>query len=151
MKTALDKDGRPLAEGRPLPAIDRPLTEPYWEAARRHELVILRCQSCQRWIWYPQELCYECNSANLAWEPIGPTGTIYSFVVLRHGLHPYFAQHLPLAVALVALDDAPYVRITANILDCPADDVHVGMPVTACFEDVTEDVTLPQFRPVPVA
>jgi uncharacterized protein len=134
---------------RPLPDLDRAETEPYWEAARRHELVLLRCNDCRRWIWYPQRRCYECGSVSLGWEPIGGAGEVYSFVVLRHVLHPGFASRLPLAVALVSLDDAPYVRLTANILDCPAEDVYVGMPVEVTFEKVTEDITLPQFRPRP--
>jgi uncharacterized protein len=131
----------------PLPDLDRPETEPYWEAARRHELVLPRCADCRRWIWYRQRRCYECGSAKLGWEPVGGTGQVYSFVVLRQALHPAFTARLPLAVALVALDDAPYVRLTANILDCPVADVYVGMPVEVTFQKVSEDVTLPQFRP----
>jgi uncharacterized OB-fold protein len=143
----LDKVGRPLVAVRPLPDVDRELGAPFWESARRHELRIQRCQECRRWIWYPQHLCYECNSANLGWEAIGGKGTVYSFIVVRHGLHPYFATRLPIAVALVSLDDAPYVRLTANILECPPEEVRVGMPVEVVWERVDDRVTLPQFRP----
>ncbi|MGE0387502.1 MAG: Zn-ribbon domain-containing OB-fold protein [Gammaproteobacteria bacterium] len=147
MANQLDKDGNPLAAERPLPDIDRPLSAPFWQAARRHELMIQRCQDCGHWIWYPQDLCYQCNSAKLGWEKIGGNGTIYTYIVVRHGLHPYFAKHLPLAVAMVSLDDAPYVRLLANIMECKPEDVKVGMPVEVVFEDVDERVTLPQFRP----
>jgi uncharacterized OB-fold protein len=132
---------------RPLPSLDRAETEPFWEAARRKELILPRCQNCTRWIWYPQKICYQCGSDSIQWEPIGTGGTVYSFVVLRQALHPAFTNRLPLVVALVSLDDAPYVRLTANILDCPVDAVEVGMPLEVAFEDVNEDVTLPQFRP----
>lgn len=132
----------------PLPHLDRPETEPFWEATRQHELVLPRCEACQRWIWYPQRRCYECGSSDVRWQPFaGRTGEVYSFVVLRQALHPAFAGRIPLAVALVSLDDAPYVRFTANILECAPEDVYVGMPVELTFEDVTEDVSLPQFRP----
>lgn len=147
MKQQLDKNGQPIMAARPLPDIDRELCAPYWSAARRHELVIQRCRDCQRWIWYPQNLCYQCNSTDLGWEQIDGKGTVYSFIIVRHGLHPYFATRLPLAVALVSLDAAPYVRLTANIL-CEPEDVSVGMPVEVMFEDVDDTVTLPQFRPV---
>ncbi len=132
---------------RPLPQIDRPETEQFWEAARRHQLMIPRCQDCGRWIWYPQEICYVCNSRSITWQLIGGRGKVYSFVILRQALHPAFTARIPLAVALVELDDASYVRLTANILECPPEAVTVGMPVEVVFEDVTEDVTLPQFRP----
>jgi uncharacterized OB-fold protein len=39
------------------------------------------------------------------------------------------------------------VRITANIKECALGDVYIGMPVEVVFEDVTSEVTLPQFRP----
>jgi uncharacterized OB-fold protein len=132
---------------RPLPDLDRADTQPYWEATRRHRLVLPRCQDCQGWIWYPQTVCHFCNSWNLAWEPVAGNGTIYSFVVVRHGLHPWFANRLPFTTALVELDDAPSVRLTAEIVECAPEDVFIGMNVEVCFEDVDDRVTLPQFRP----
>jgi uncharacterized protein len=137
-----------VAASRPLPNLERPETRPYWEATRRHELVIQRCADCQGWIWYPQTVCHHCNSWNLGWEPVSGTGSVYSFVVVRHGLHPWFEARLPFVTALVELDDAPGVRLTAEIVGCPPEDVLVGMNVVVSFEDVDDQVTLPQFRPV---
>ena len=137
-----------VASTRPLPDVDRPDTKPYWEATRRHELVMQRCGDCQGWIWYPQTVCHYCNSWNLVWEPVSGTGTIYSFVVVRHGLHPWFGTRLPVVSALVELDDAPNIRLTAEIVDCAPEDVLVSMNVEVTFEDVDDRVTLPQFRPV---
>jgi len=37
--------------------------------------------------------------------------------------------------------------VLANLLDCPLDQVRVGMPVEVTFEDVGSGITLPQFRP----
>jgi uncharacterized OB-fold protein len=137
-----------VSAARPLPNLDRPETRPYWEATRRHELVIQRCEDCQGWIWYPQTVCHHCNSWKLGWHPVSGAGTIYSFVVVRHGLHPWFGSRLPFVTALVDLDDAPGVRLTAEIVGCPPEDVLVGMNVVVSFEDVDDEVTLPQFRPV---
>ena len=134
---------------RPLPNLDRAETRSYWEAARRHQLVLPRCRDCQGWIWYPQRVCHFCHSWNLDWQPVSGTGTIYSFVVVRHGLHPWFATRLPFVSALVELDEAPNVRLTAEIVDCAPEDVLVGMNVEVAFEDVNDEVTLPQFRPAP--
>ena len=132
---------------RPLPDVDRPDAKPYWDAARRHELVIQRCGDCRNWIWYPQTVCHACGSWNLGFEPVNGKGTVYSFVVLRHGLHPWFGDRLPVISALVDLDDAPGVRVTAEIRECEPERVMVGMNVEVVFEDVDDRVTLPQFRP----
>ncbi len=35
-----------------------------------------------------------------------------------------------------------------NLVECNPDQVAIGMPVRVVFDPVTEDVTLPKFRPV---
>ena len=40
------------------------------------------------------------------------------------------------------------VRLISNVIDCPWQEVRVGMPVRLVFEDVTPEVTLPKFRPM---
>jgi hypothetical protein len=39
------------------------------------------------------------------------------------------------------------VKLLTNIIDCPPEQVRIGMPVEAVFEDVTGAVTLLKFRP----
>ena len=44
-----------------------------------------------------------------------------------------------MAADFVVLDDDP--------LDCPLDRIKIGMRVEAAYEDITDDITLLQFRP----
>ena len=74
-------------------------------------------------------------------------GSVFSWVEVCHPLHPWFIHQLPLPVALVGLEDAPEVRFTTNILECPLEEVHIGMPVEVVFEQVTDKLTMPYFRP----
>jgi hypothetical protein len=37
--------------------------------------------------------------------------------------------------------------VTTNITGCTPNEVKVGMPVIAAFEDVTPEITLVKFRP----
>jgi uncharacterized OB-fold protein len=46
---------------------------------------------------------------------------------------------------VVELAEGP--RVVANIVECAVDDVSVGMPVTAVFVPLTDEVSLPQFEP----
>lgn len=48
-------------------------------------------------------------------------------------------------LALVTLAEGP--RMMTNIVDCDPEAVRIGMAVTVTFDDVTEEVTLPKFRP----
>ena len=132
---------------RPLPDLNREETKPFWEGCRRHELWIQACNACDAYVWYPQRVCHRCNSWDLAWRKMSGRGSVFSWIELRHPLHPYFADQLPLAVALVELEDAPEVRLTTNILECPPEDVHIGMPVEVVFEQLTDELTMPYFRP----
>ena len=57
---------------------------------------------------------------------------------------------MPYVTALVDLEEGP--RIYTNIVDVDADPDHIrcGMPVEVVFEDVSDEITLPKFRPVKV-
>jgi uncharacterized protein len=39
------------------------------------------------------------------------------------------------------------LRLITNIVGCSVDEVRIGMPVEVTFEDRSETVTVPQFRP----
>ncbi len=135
---------------RPLPAADD-LTQPYWAAARRHELRIQRCHECGRYQHPPQTWCGSCPSTDVRWERISGRGTVYSYIVDHRLMMPGFSE--PYIVALVVPEEAgeDTVRITANVMECEAGDAYIGMPVEAVFQRVTDEVTLPQFRPAPTA
>ncbi|MDP6244012.1 MAG: OB-fold domain-containing protein [Myxococcota bacterium] len=38
------------------------------------------------------------------------------------------------------------VRLLSQVVDCPPEDLEIGMPVEVVFDAVTENVTLPRFR-----
>jgi hypothetical protein len=38
--------------------------------------------------------------------------------------------------------------LLTNVVGCRNEDIYIGMPVEAVFEDITEEVTLPKFGPV---
>ena len=39
------------------------------------------------------------------------------------------------------------VRLISNVVDCPWEEVEVGMPVSVVFDDVAAEVSLPKFVP----
>jgi hypothetical protein len=60
--------------------------------------------------------------------------------------NPAFADELPYNVAMVELEEGP--RLITNIVGCNNGDLRIGMEVEVVFEDVTEEITLPRFKPV---
>ena len=129
---------------KPLPYPNE-VSQPFWDAAKRHELQIQHCNSCGTHIFYPREACSQCLSPDLIWIPVSGKGTLYSYTIAQAPTHPAFAEDVPYVIAIVELEEGP--RITTNLVGCLPDEVTIGMPVMASFEEVTPEVTLVKFRP----
>jgi uncharacterized OB-fold protein len=128
-----------------LPEIT-PLTRPYWEGARDGKLRLQRCRACQN-IWHPPSPgCVRCGSPDLAWIDAAGNGRVHSFVVIHAAAHPAAQGKLPLVVALIRLEEGPL--FICNLLACSPDTVHIDMPVRVDFEPLTDEIVLPQFRPL---
>lgn len=131
---------------KPLPQPDAE-TQPYWDGCRAHELRAQRCDGCGKVRWPPAGFCPACFSWESHWDRIAETGCITSFVVVHHA-PAAFAEDAPYPLALVTLDDTDgRVVLEANVVDCPWEQVAVGMRIQVVFDDVTPEVTLPRFRP----
>jgi len=130
---------------KPLPGVDD-VNRPYWEAARRHELVIQKCRRCGHYRYPPGTNCPECLSADPEWVKVSGRGTVFTWTVFHKVYHPAFAGDAPYAVVAVELEEGP--RITSNLVDCPLENIRIDMPVEVVFDDVTGEITLPKFRPI---
>jgi hypothetical protein len=118
---------------------------PFWEAARRRQLVVQRCRGCGAHRFPARSLCARCLGREAEWVPVGGRGTVFSFAVMHQVYHPGFADDVPYAVVVVELEEG--ARLISNLVDCPLDAITIGMPVEVVFDDVTPEVTLPKFRP----
>ena len=70
-------------------------------------------------------------------------GEVFSFTVNHKSWdgHPD-----PYAIVLVAFPEQDGLRLTSNLVNVPADDVYVGMPVQVVFEQ-RDAVWFPLFEP----
>ncbi len=138
---------------RPRPAMNQD-HQGFWEAARRHELVIPTCNACGARYFPPTPRCWACGAFDMGWTAASGRGHLYSFAVPHHPQVDGFTY--PLFVGLVELEEG--VRIVSNIVGCERADLAVGMALEVCWLDshpalVEGDdgpqgaITLPQFRP----
>jgi hypothetical protein len=127
---------------KPLPK-PSPTSRPFWDAARRHELMLQRCLACRKFIYYPRDRCPYCFADRLEWSRVSGKGRVHSYTVVRRPSHRSFAD-APYVLAIVELDEGP--RMTTNIVADPAA-VRVEMPVIVHFDDVTPVHTLVKFKP----
>jgi len=119
-------------------------TLPFWEAARRHELVVQRCGGCGRHRHYPQPMCPVCHSLDFAWARCSGRGTIYSYSVSHRAFHPFWKDRVPYVIATIELEEG--VRMVCDLPDLAPEQAAIGLPVEVCFEDLDADLTLPRFR-----
>ena len=122
------------------------LHAPFWDALRRHELLVHQCVECGRLRFIPSELCPSCHSSATTWVPVSGRGTVYTFTVVHRAPTPVYQADAPYAIAYVELDEGP--RVPARLVDVVPEDVEVGMPVSVVFDDVDDELTLYRFRPV---
>lgn len=133
---------------KPLPTPD-PLTKIYWDSVKAHAMQLQKCADCGQFIFYPRAVCPGCFSRNLRWTPVSGRGKIYGFTI-NMGRHPStaaFGADVPYVIALVELEEGP--RMMTNIVGVEPSPEHVkvGMDVVVQYDDVTDTVTLPKFKP----
>lgn len=141
-----------LPEGMPAPAANVDgLEAPYWEAVRRHELFVQRCNECQTYQWGPEWICHRCLSFDMGWTEVAPRGRIFSWERAWYPVHPALQAGLPYVVVLIELAQAGDIRMVGNLLGDPEQEVEIGVEVEAVFEDHDDGeqpYTLVQWRVV---
>jgi uncharacterized OB-fold protein len=132
---------------KPLPVADS-FSEPFWSAAKKHELRLQRCRHCGFFSHPPEPLCPSCLAADAAFDfaPVSGRGRISTWTIMRDAFIPAFRVDVPWVIVVVELEEQPGLRILARLLDGAAAPLALGAPVEVVFEDVTPGTTLPQFK-----
>ena len=130
-------DTRPIPE----PTLD---SQPYWDALKKHRLILQQCASCGTIRHYPRPVCAHCFSMETTWIEASGQGTVYSWTVAHHPFHPGFKGKTPYVLVTVELQEG--VRMVSQLPEVDPDAIEIGMPVEVYFEDVTAELTLPMFR-----
>ncbi len=130
----------------PLP-VKQPESDFYWERAKARELWLRRCIGCARAYFYPRDFCPGCGGRNVEWTQASGRGTLHTFAIVHRPPLPAFRDKTPYIVAMVDLEEGP--RMATNLVGVEPDpaNIRVGMAVQVDYEDLTEEITLPVFRP----
>lgn len=137
MTTTEDRPARPLPEVTPF-------NEWFWRSGADGRLRIQRCDDCGQLAHPPTPICPRCRGRSATPAVVSGRGTVVAHTVNRHRWLPGFEP--PYAVAIVALDEDPSVRLTTNVVGCDPDEVRDGLRVEVRFEQ-HEDVWIPVFAP----
>ena len=128
---------------KPIPA-PTPETQDFWDGAKRGELRLQRCDGCSHVIFPPRPFCPKCASRSVTSFTASGKGTLHSYTI-NHRAPPGFEA--PYAIAIVKLDEGP--KMMTNMVDCEQtpEALVIDMPVEVAFESITDEISLPKFRP----
>lgn len=129
---------------RPLPRLDSD-NRAFWTGGAEGKLLLHRCQDCKTFVHPPRPVCHHCLSEKVSPEVVAGTGVVDTYTVNYQKFHPAF--EVPFVIARIAIDGAPGVYLTSNVVGCPAEQVDFGDRVKVKFEQ-HEDVWLPLFEKV---
>lgn len=117
---------------RPRPRLDSD-NRPFWTGGAEGRLNIMKCGDCSTFIHPPRRVCRACLSENVAPHAVSGEGRIDSYTVNHQ---PWTKDmEVPFVIARVALDDAPGVVLTTNIVNCSVDAVDIDDRVRVVFEE----------------
>jgi uncharacterized OB-fold protein len=129
----------------PLPK-PTPETQPFWDAAKQHKLVIQTCDDCHTPYFYPRPLCPACLSRRVRWIEASGRGRLHTYVI-NHRPPRGFPVAAPFVIGMVELDEGP--RLMSHIVDVDPDPatLRCDLLLEVVFEDLTPEITVPKFRP----
>lgn len=133
----------PQAPGIPV-GVPSPVSQPYWDACARGQLVFQRCDDCGLILERPSTVCGSCIGRALSWVESAGTGTLYSWTVVWRPQHPAFK--VPYAPAIVAMHEG-WFHIAA-VVGCEPDQLAPGVDLQVEFHPASDGIVLPYYRPV---
>lgn len=113
----------------------------FFNALRQNRIELQVCSDTGRPVFYPRMISPYTGSPLTQWRTISGAGTVYSTTAIRQKADRGGDYN----VALIDLDEG--VRMMAQVRDVPADQVTIGMRVTADIEQREDDNPLIFFRP----
>jgi len=132
---------------RQIPTVT-PETAHFWEGTKAGELRLQRCTPHGHTYFPPRPFCPHCGTRDVSVFKASGRAKLYSYII-NHMKAPGFSG--PFIVAVVELEEGP--RMMSNILGVPQthEAVELDMELEVTFEELSDEIALPQFKPVGVS
>ena len=119
----------------------------YWQKAKEGELWLRKCNACGEAYFYPRDISPCCFSRDTTWIKASGKATLYTYGIVQRAPHPGFVEDVPFVTAIVELEEGPTMPTNIVIDDPTPENLQVGMALEAVFEDITDTIALPKFKP----
>ncbi|MCF2525926.1 Zn-ribbon domain-containing OB-fold protein [Yinghuangia soli] len=129
-----------------------PADAPFFDAAARGELLIRGCPACAYALPMDAYACphpeHPPGADGLGWLPASGRGTLVSWSSVHRAPHPAFAGQVPYTIALVELDEGPWLE--ARLVGADPAGLRAGLRLRAAFvhpADPADGESFPVFAP----
>ena len=131
------------AQGRPGPEPSE-LARPYFEGAKQGKLLIQQNKDKGNYLFYSHYFDPNNPEDELEWVEASGRGKIHTYTIVRQHRHPFFADRVPYAYAIIELEEG--TRLISNVITDDVESLACEMPVTVEFEDIDDELAVPVFR-----
>ncbi len=112
----------------------------FWrEIQQRYNLKARKCELCERVYFPPREACPYCRRKSMDKMKdikLSGRGEVLTYTIIHVGPEA-FEEQVPYPIAIIQLEEGP--KVTAQIVDCNIEDVHIGMKVKSTFRKIQQD------------
>lgn len=129
---------------RPKPLLDN-WNKPFWAACAERKLMLQRCRETGQCFFPPAPVSPFTGRPEWEWITASGKGVLWSWVVFHQGYFPGMRDELPYPVAMVKLEEGPY--LLTNLDGMAAEEAAIGMRLAVRFPGGPEGFLLPQFGP----
>ena len=105
------------------------------EIPQRYRLEAGKCSSCGN-VYYPPRRVCPCGGREFETVELPNTGKVVTYTIIRVGPSD-FVEEVPYGLGIVEVDGG--VRLMAQIVDVPLEEIKTGMPVRLEFRKIYEE------------
>ena len=73
--------------------------------------------------------------------------SLFTYGIVHRPPHPGFMAEVPFVTAIVELEEGPKMATNIVMDDPTPEKLQIGMSLEVVFEDITDDIAIPKFKP----
>lgn len=116
---------------------------PYWKGLSEGQLLLPRCDACERWIWPAAHRCGDCGGSTMRWEALPMRATVFAWTRTWHRFGLTDGLDLPFT-SIVAEVEGCGIRLYGRLHDPDQIDPSIGETLTGAIgETRVADESIP--------
>lgn len=118
----------------------------WWEKVASDDVIpIQRCRACQKLRHPPRPMCDACGEQGFDSIAASGRATLHTFTIVHYPQFPGYEY--PMISIIVDLEEGE--RMASTLVDCPPEDVSIGMALEVVIHTDDDGFKIPFFRPAP--